>query len=270
MFYLSKDCLSKIAYVPPISAPHAKIRIKDSAENYSRSYIFQVISIDLITNKHARLLLTDSAKKMYAFLDFSKIISLINVNPSTSNCFVRTSDEICMTLLEGTVFCLDEFYYESIDSLMKEFSSLKIEDLIICGSDCVDAEINNNFDHVVFLSECSIIGHISSSTVESNVIPRKRKRDDFNHKELYRLIMLNNSIRNNFWRAEVLLVHIGPVKEFTIKGTMKVGSCQRFLFRDSSANIELVVFNDLRLTKAIQQLGEVRMFESVNNIRIFA
>ena len=82
--------------------------------------------------------------------------------------------------------------------------------------------------------------------------------------------MLNNSIRNNFWRAEVLLVHIGPVKEFTIKGTMKVGSCQRFLFRDSSANIELVVFNDLRLTKAIQQLGEVRMFESVNNIRIFA
>jgi hypothetical protein len=254
MFYLSKDCLWKIAFTPSISGSvGAKIRIRDSALHSSQSYIFQVLTIEILTNKHARLIVTDSVKRMFMFLDFSEISTLLDSNlPS----FSRTNDDVCMKLLDGTVFCLDEFYYKSIRTIRSDFPNLKLEDFILYGIDCVDFERTEEFDYIVFLNECSILGHvvIPSFILSGNL---KKRKLEFKDKEFYTVSRLNNLIRNSFWRIEVLLVKMGSVKEFNIKGSSKMGSCQRFLFRDCSSNIEIVAFNELRLSTKIQALEEV-------------
>ncbi len=257
MFYLSKDWLSKISFgvFQPMSLTKdnvTKIKLKDSSDFSASHFIFQVVSIDSLTNKHARLIVTDSVKRCYMFVDFSLITNILN---PTLKSFARTSNNECMTLLEGSIFLLEEFYYQRVP-MHSEFPNLSLEDWILYGQDCVDVVIHTSFDHVIFISQCTIIGHISTPTFVMDRNFKKRKLE-FKDKELYTVSRLNNLIRNCFWRIEVLLVKIGGVKEFNIRGDSKIGTCQRFLFRDSSSNIELVVFNDLRLTKGIQDLEEV-------------
>ena len=256
MFYLSKDCLSRIAYgvLKPISGSNeAKIRLRDAGEHSARGFMFQIVSIDLITNRHARLLVTDGVKRMYMFLDYSEATALLD---SKLKSFARTSDDVCLTFLEGTVFCLEEFYYQPISKFRSEYQNLSVEDWILYGPDCVDVVRVPEFNHVIFVSECSIIGHASTPSFVLNGNNKKRKHE-FKEKDLYTVSRLNNLIRNSFWRVEVLLVKIGGVKEFAIKGSSRIGTCQRFLLRDNSSNIELVVFNELRLKSNIQGLEEV-------------
>ncbi len=257
MFYLSKDSLSKIAFgvLKPISGSNeAKIRLRDGGEHSSRGFMFKIVSIDVITNRHARLLVTDGVKRTYMFLDCSVITTLLDTNLKS---FARTSDDVCMTLLEGTVFCLEEFYYQPVSKFRSEFPYLSVEDWILYGPDCVDVVRVPEFNHVIFLSECSIVGHASTPSFVLNGNAKKRKQE-FKEKELYTVSRLNNLIRSAFWRVEVMLVKIGGVKEFPIKGSSsKIGTCQRFLFKDNSSHIELVVFNDLRLKANIQSLEEV-------------
>jgi len=254
MFYLSKNCLWKIAFTPSISGSvGAKKRIRDSALHSSQSYIFQIMNIEIITNKHARIIITDNVKRMYVFLDYSEISSLLDPNlPS----FTRINNDICMKLLEGTVFSLEEFHYKSISTILLEFPNLNSEDFILSGIDCVTFERSQEFDNIVFLDDCSILGHVTTPSFLMNGNLKKRKLE-FKDKEFYTVSRLNNLIRNSFWRIEVLLVKIGNTKEFSIKGSSKIGSCQRFLFRDCSSNIELVAFNELRMSKLIQALEEV-------------
>jgi hypothetical protein len=263
MFYLSRNCLWKIAFTPSISGSlSAKKRIRDSALHTSQSYIFQILNIEIITNKHARMIITDNVKRMFVFLDYSEISTLLDPNlPS----FSRINNDICMTLLEGTVFSLDEFHYKSISTIRSEFPNLNFEDFILYGIDCVTLERSQEFDNIVFLDDCSILGHVSTPSFVMNGNLKKRKLE-FKEKELYTVSRLNNLIRNSFWRIEVLLVIIGNTKEFSIKGSSKMGSCQRFLFRDCSSNIELVAFNELRMSKLIQSLEEV-ILKKINKFR---
>jgi len=248
----------KIAFgvLKPISGSNeARMRVRDESEQSSRGFMFQIVSIEVITNRHARLLVTDGVKRAYMFLDYSERATLLDTELKS---FARTSDDVCMRLLEGTVFCLEEFYYQPVGKFRSEFPNLSVEDWILYGSDCVDVVRVPEFNHVIFLSECSILGHASTPSFVLNGNAKKRKQEFKTEKELYTVSRLNNLIRNAFWRVEVLLVKIGGVKEFPIKGSSsKIGTCQRFLFRDNTSNIELVVFNDLRLKASVQELVEV-------------
>ena len=245
MFYLSRESLSKIAYIEP-NSENLKINPNLSTKHSFKRLILQILSIDIITNRHARLLVTDHTARMFIIVDYIKIPHLIDTTLKT---FARTKNDVCLKLLEGTIFSLEEYYYERIGLFRREFTSLCLEDYILNGQGTVEIVNSLGSDYVVFLSNYLILGHMNLSYNELAYNYMKNKKA-IKKKEHYSIIRLNNCVRSSFWKVEVLLVKNGNVKG-------EISRCQRFLLRDCSLNIELVVYDELITSKAIQLLEEV-------------
>jgi hypothetical protein len=258
MFYLSEESLLKIAYIE-LDSENSKINPKLSAKHSFKRLILQIISIDIITNQHARLLVTDHTFQMFIIVDYIKIPHFID---PTLKSFARTKSEPCFNLLEGTVFCLEEYYYERIGLFRREFTGICLEDYILYNQKAVRVINSVGSDYVVFLSKCFIIGHISISFTQLIYNYWKNKKA-LKKKEHYKIMNLSNCVRSSFFKIKVMLVKIGHVKG-------EISRCQRFLLRDSSMNIELVVYDELITSKAIQMLEEVSKKLISDHIKIYA
>jgi hypothetical protein len=258
MFYLSNGVLERMVYVPPEGIagmsncrPYTKIRIRESPS--IQNFIVVVKSISIINNKYAKILFKDSQKEMYIFLEYLD-------NPIVNyelDSFTRLDNEVTYSLLEGSVISIEEFHHMPLAEIRSVYGGFE-EDYVFSGENAV--KIDMPWVHVVVLDQCSILGHIENKCSPDLKQSKKRKLDSLElgiNKELFLLKNLNNLIRNTFWRVEIQLIGISQVKEWQIKDSDKIGSFQRFLLRDKSINLEMIVFNELRKTKQIQNLTKV-------------
>lgn len=255
MFYLSKNCLSQLVTTYSISKTssvinndaQAQIILKKSGE--FKLHLIKVLHIEIVSSKYARLVVTDSTNTMYLFIRHDET-QILDPNLSSYN---RQNNDVNFCLLNNSLIAIEEIFFLPISKLKSEFGNCHADFFLDCENAVI---IPLHEDHVTVLSRFSIVGH------ELHISDPNKKRKGgvlaaSMDKKKYLVNDLNINLKESEWYTLVYLVDISPEKVFTIKGSNEKGTFKRFLCRDSTQHIEILVFNELINMESFQSLQMV-------------
>lgn len=267
MFYIKKDCLThdiinkySIAHTSSLfnKHPFAKIRIYSTD---SKPLLVVVDSITIVSNQYARIIVNDSVKRMYMFIDYIETPQIVNSQLSS---YERFTDSPTDSLLDGSIICIEEFTFKPVSELQQEFGG-DFEQYVLQADDAVITAPENSFHHISVLTQCLFVGHKSFSeqhavALNEQLFKKRRLNSEISSSELFTVSLLNNSIKSLNWRTQCCLVDVKEAREFVRKNSTDRGTCQRYLFRDKTMFIEVVAFNELQKTTSALDLKKVYFF----------